>query len=400
MSGGRAQHRLHNGLVVTQTAIGMVLLIGAGLLMRSFVRILDVQPGFDPRHVVTTRIAVPFEGATHNQHYLFYQQLVERIAALPGVRSASAGWPLPMSSSSATVNFNIQGRPVAKGDEPSESLGLAMPGFFETMKIPLIAGRPFGAQDGLTGQPTIIVNQAFAKKYFPNQNPIGQHIQVRAGDDIFEHPVREVVGVVGDIKHKGLTTDFDPQYYLPYAQALITNPDVVVRTNEDPVAMQTAIGAAVRDLDKRVPVYRASTLEEYLYQSAAQPRFQAFLLSCFAVIALVLAAIGLYGLLSYMVVQRTREIGLRMALGAQRVDVLRMIAQRGLMLSLVGVGVGIAVSAVLTRLISGMLFEVRPTDPVIYAGTAALLLVVSVAASSAPALRAARLDPMQTLREQ
>jgi putative ABC transport system permease protein len=350
--------------------------------------------------VVTTRIAVPFEGATHNQHYLFYQQLVERIAALPGVQSASAGWPLPMSSSSATVNFNIQGRPVAKGDEPSESLGLAMPGFFETMKIPLIAGRPFGAQDGLTGQPTIIVNQAFAKKYFPNQNPIGQHIQVRAGDDIFEHPVREVVGVVGDIKHKGLTTDFDPQYYLPYAQALITNPDVVVRTNEDPVAMQTAIGAAVRDLDKRVPVYRASTLEEYLYQSAAQPRFQAFLLSCFAVIALVLAAIGLYGLLSYMVVQRTLEIGLRMALGAQRVDVLRMIAQRGLMLSLVGVGVGIAVSAVLTRLISGMLFEVRPTDPVIYAGTAALLLVVSVAASSAPALRAARLDPMQTLREQ
>src|SRR6185369_14571906 len=133
MSGGRAQHRLHNGLVVTQTAIGMVLLIGAGLLMRSFVRILDVQPGFDPRHVVTTRIAVPFEGATHNQHYLFYQQLVERIAALPGVQSASAGWPLPMSSSSATVNFNIQGRPVAKGDEPSESLGLAMPGFFETM---------------------------------------------------------------------------------------------------------------------------------------------------------------------------------------------------------------------------------------------------------------------------
>jgi putative ABC transport system permease protein len=164
--------------------------------------------------------------------------------------------------------------------------------------------------------------------------------------------------------------------------------------------MQTAIGAAVRDLDKRVPVYRASTLEEYLYQSAAQPRFQAFLLSCFAVIALVLAAIGHYGLLSYMVVQRTLEIGLRMALGAQRVDVLRMIAQRGLMLSLVGVGVGIAVSAVLTRLISGMLFEVRPTDPVIYAGTAALLLVVSVAASSAPALRAARLDPMQTLREQ
>ncbi|HEY2860290.1 MAG TPA: ABC transporter permease [Terracidiphilus sp.] len=400
LAGGKAQHRLHNGLVIAQTAIGMVLLIGAGLLMRSFVHILDVKPGFDPSHVVTTRIAVPFEDTKHNQHYLFYQQLMERIAALPGVQSASAGWPLPMSSSSATVTFNIQGQAVARGDEPSESLGLAMPGYFETMRIPLMAGRTFGAHDGLSGQPTIVVNEAFAKKYFAHVNPIGQHIQVRAGDDLFEHPVREVVGVVGDIKHKGLTADFDPQYYLPYAQALITNPDLVVRTNEDPAAMQAAIGAAVHELDRSVPVYRASTLEEYLYKSAAQPRFQTFLLSCFAVIALALAAIGLYGLLSYMVVQRTLEIGLRMALGAQRGDVLRMIVQRGLVLSLAGVGLGMTVSAVLTRLISGMLFEVRPTDPVTFAGTAALLLGVSIAASSAPAFRAARLDPMKTLRDQ
>lgn len=399
-TGGRSQNRLQNTLVVTQTAIGMVLLIGAGLLMRSFVRILDVNPGFDSRHVVTSRLALPFEPAKHNQHYIFYDQLMQRIASMPGVQSASAGWPLPMSSSSATVTFNIQGRPVAKGDEPSESLGLAMPGYFETMKIPLLAGRAFGPQDGLTGQPTIIVNQAFARKYFPNQNPIGQHIQVRAGDDLFEHPVREVVGVVGDIKHKGLTTDFDPQYYLPYAQCLITNPYLVVRTNQDPAAMQAAIAAAVREMDNTVPVYQASTLDDYLYKSEAQPRFQTFLLSCFAVIALALAAIGLYGLLSYMVVQRTLEIGLRMALGAQRSDVLRMIVLRGLSLSVAGVALGIAVSIVLTRLIAGMLFQVHPTDPTTFAATAALLLAVSLAASTAPAFRAARLDPMKTLREQ
>jgi len=400
LSGGRLQRQLHNGLVVAQTAIGMVLLIGAGLLMRSFIRIVNVDPGFDPKHVLTSRIAVPFEESRHNQHYFLYQQAVERISALPGVQSASAGWPLPMSNSSATVSFTIQGRPVAKGDEPSESLGVAMPGYFEAMKIPLIAGRTFGAQDGLTGQPTIIVNQSFVRKYFPHENPIGQHIWVGTGDGLFDHPIREVVGVVGDIKHKGLTADFDPQYYLPYAQALITNPYLVVRTKGDPAAVQTAIGTVIHGLDKSVPVYQASTLEEYLHKSAAQPRLQAFLLSCFAVISLVLATIGLYGLLSYMVVQRTLEIGLRMALGAQRGDVLRMIVQRGLTLAVSGVGLGIAASLVLTRLISGMLFGVRPTDPSVFAATAALLLIVSTTASSAPAFRASRLDPMKTLREQ
>ncbi|MGA2536281.1 MAG: ABC transporter permease [Terracidiphilus sp.] len=399
LAGGRAQHRLHNSLVVAQTAIGMVLLIGAGLLMRSFIRILNVNPGFNPKHVLTSRVGVPFDETKHNQHYIFYQQLLARISALPGVQSASAGWPMPMSSSNATISFNIQGRPVAKGDEPSESLGLAMPGYFETMNIPLIAGRTFADQDGLTGQPVIIINQAFARKYFAHQNPIGQHIQVGVGDDLFVHPVREVIGVIGDIKHKGLTADLDPQFYLPYAQALITNPYLVVRSNGDPAAIRAAIGGTIHELDRSVPVYQASTLEEYLSKSAAQPRFQTFLLSCFAVIALALAAIGLYGLLSYMVVQRTLEIGVRMALGAQRRDVLRMIAQRGLTLALVGVVLGMAASTALTRLISGMLFQVRPTDPLTFMATAAMLLLISVAASSAPAIRASRLDPMKTLRQ-
>jgi len=400
VSGGKGQHRLQNGLVVAQTAIGMILLVGAGLLMRSFVLILDVDPGFDPKHVLTARIGVPFDEGKHDQHYAIYQQALDRISALPGVESASAGWPMPMSNNGATISFNIQGRPVAKGDEPSESANVAMPGYFETMRIPLVAGRTFGEQDGLKGAPTIIINRAFARKYFPGQNPIGQHIQAGVGDDVFVHPVREVVGIVGDIKRKGLTADADPQFYLPYAQAIVTNPYLVIRTSGDPAAIQSAVTTAVHELDKSVPVYQVSTLEDYLSKSAAQPRFQTFLLTCFAVIALVLAAIGLYGLLSYMVVQRTLEIGLRMALGAPRANVLGMIVWRGLTLAVVGVGLGLLASVALTRLIWGMLFHVRPTDPLTLLATSALLLVVSVIASSAPAYRAARLDPMKTLREQ
>jgi predicted permease len=275
-----------------------------------------------------------------------------------------------------------------------------MPGYFETMRIPLIAGRTFNEHDGLAGPPTILINQAFAKKYFPGENPIGKHIQVRAGDDVFEHPMREVVGMVGDIKRKGLTADADPQYYLPYAQAVVTNPYLVVRTGQDAAPMRGLINAAVHELDKGVPVYQVSTMEDYISKSAAQPRFQAVLLTCFAGIALALAAIGLYGLLSYLVVQRTLEIGLRTALGAQKSDVLRMIIGRGLTLACVGVGIGLVISVIITRLMARMLFHIRPTDPLTLAAMVVLLFVVSAAASGVPAYRAALLDPMKTLREQ
>ncbi len=399
VSGARSRHLLHSGLVVAQTAIGVVLLIGSGLAMRSFLRILDVDPGFDPTHVATSRLAVSFD-LNHDRHFLFYRQLLPRIAALPGVQSASAGWPLPMSNSTATISFNISGRPVARADEPSESMGVAMPGYFETLKIPLIAGRTFDDRDGLAGPPVTVINQAFAAKYFPHQNPVGQHMQVRLGDGVFESPVREIVGVIGNIKRKGLTAEADPQYYLPYAQAVITNPFLVVRTSLEPGAMQHAIVAAIHDFDKGVPVYQVSTLDRYLTDSAAQPRFQAALLTCFAGLGLLLSAIGLYGLLSYIVVQRRSEIGLRMALGAQRSDVLAMIVRRGLLLALLGAATGLAVSAALTRFIAEMLFHTPPIDPLTFAGAAALLLAAGLVASAAPAYRAASLDPIRTLRDQ
>jgi predicted permease len=394
------RNRVHNGLVVAQTAIGLVLLVSSGLLIRSFIRILNVDPGFDPQHVLSARVGVSFNKLNHDQHLHFYQQVLARLSSLPGVQSASAGWPLPMSGGDATISFNIQGRPIAKGDEPSEALAVAMPGYFETLRIPLVSGRTFGEQDGIRGAPTIIINQAFANKYFRGQNPLGRHIQVRLGDDVFEQSIREVVGVVGDIKLKNLTAGAQPQYYLPYAQAVVTNPFLVIRAVGDPAIIQDGIRAAVHEIDQGVPVYQVSTLEDYVSNSAAQPRFQTFVLTCFAGIALVLAAIGLYGLLSYMVVRRTLEIGLRMALGAQRTDVLGMIVRRGLTLALIGVGTGVAISALIMRLLSGMLYRIRPSDPITFATAAGLLLLVSVAASVVPAYRAARLDPIQTLHEQ
>ena len=399
-TGGRGQNRVQSGLVVAQTAIGLVLLVSSGLLIRSFIHILNVDPGFDAKHVLTARIRLSFDKLNHDQHFEFYQQLIGKISSLPGVQSASAGWPLPMSNNNSRVSLGIEGRPTAKGDEPSESIAVVMPGYFETMRIPLVAGRTFGEQDGTKGAPTIIINQAFARKYFPGENPLGRHIRIEVGDGVFDHPMREVVGVVGNIKLKGLTADMEPQYYLPFAQAVITNPYLTVRTVGDPAALQGAIRAAVRGMDKSVPVYQVSTLEDYVSKSAAQPRFQTFLLTCFAGIALVLAAIGLYGLLSYIVAQRTLEIGVRMALGAQRADVLRMIVQRGLTLALLGVGAGLAISAMVTRLLSGMLYGIGASDPVTFTATTGLLVLVSIAASSVPAYRAARLDPMKTLREQ
>ncbi len=394
------RNRVHNGLVVAQTAIGLVLLVSSGLLIRSFIRILNVDPGFDPKHVLSARAGVSFNKMKHDEHLQFYDQVLARISAIPGVESASAGWPLPMSDNHASISFNIQGRPIAKGDEPSEELVLAMPGYFKTMRIPLISGRTFGEPDGVKGVPTIIINQAFANRYFRGENPLGHRIQVRLGDDVFEQSIREIVGVVGDTKLKKLTAGAEPQYYLPYAQAVVTNPFLVIRSSGDPAIIQDSIRAAVHGIDQSVPVYQVSTLDDYISKSAAQPRFQTFVLTGFSAIALVLAAIGLYGLLSYMVVQRTLEIGLRMAMGAQRADVLGMIVRRGLILALIGVAIGLAVSAAMMRLLSGMLYGIRPFDPLTFAGTASLLLLVSVAASVVPAYRAARLDPIQTLREQ
>ena len=399
VTGSRGQHRAYDLLVISQTAIGLVLLVSSGLLMRSFVDILKVDPGFDSKNVMTARIGVSFDMLKHDQHVQFYDQLLERISAFPGVVSVSAGWPLPMSDNNATISFDIDGRPVAKGDQPSEPLGIATPGYFETMRIPLISGRTFRAEDTPASAPVTIVNQAFARKHFPGENPIGRRIQPGLGDGQINHPMREIVGVVGNVKMRGLTTSPSPQFYLPYSQAVVTNPYLLIRTSGDSTAMSAALRATLNGMDRSVPLYEVSTLEKYVSTSTAQPRFQTLIFTWFAGIALLLAAIGLYGLLSYMVVQRTLEIGLRMALGAERTTVLGMIVRRGLKLALIGVAGGLIISAATTRFISGMLFGIRANDPVTFLAMSAVFLIVTVVASSIPAYRAANLDPIKALKE-
>ena len=281
-------------------------------------------------------------------------------------------------------------------------MGIATPGYFETLRIPILAGRAFTARDGTTAPPVVIVNEAFARKFFPGENPIGKRLTPGLGDGVVKHPVREIVGIAGSVKRQQLTGELDPQYYLPYAQAVITSPTLLIRTAGDPTRLTAALRERLTQADRDIPLYRIGSMDELVSEAAAQPRFQTMLLTAFAVLALLLSALGLYSVLSYMVAQRTLEIGLRMALGAQRSDVLAWILRRGALLAAAGLALGLAASVFVTRLLSasGMLYRIEPFDPLTFAAVTILLLVVSAISSSAPAVRAADLDPVETLRDQ
>jgi putative ABC transport system permease protein len=307
---------------------------------------------------------------------------------------------MPMSGSDASISFVVEGHPVAKADHPSESLGVALPGYFETMRIPLIGGRTFNGLDKTTSVPVAIIDQAFAKKYFAGVNPIGRHMTADLGDNVVNHPVREIVGVVGDIRQRGLAMDAVPHYYLPWTQAVITTPYLVLRTTGDPAILERAVKATVAGMDTNIPTYRVHPLEYYVAQAVAPARFQTLLLTSFAAIALLLAAVGLYGVLSYVVQQRALEIALRLAVGAQRGDVLRMILKRGMTLAAIGVAAGLAISFLITRFIATLLYGIEPTDAMTFCAMSLVLLAVAFVASVAPAYRAAQTDPMTTLRTQ
>ncbi len=399
-SAGRGQHHVHNALVVAETAIGLVLLVGSGLLIRSFVRVMHVDPGFEADHVLVTNIDLPDNRYPGDKNVQFYNQLLPRLAQLPGVQSAAAGFPMPLTGSMMNISFEIEGRPVAEADQPVEIVSTVTPGFFRTLGIPVLRGREFQETDTRTSNNVAVITQSFARKYFPNEDPIGKHIKPGLGDGYTSKAMREIVGVVGDIKRQRLTSDTAPEYYLPHAQATVSSPSLVLRTSGDPLSVANAVRSEVAALDKNVPVFEIHTYEGLLSKNAAEPRFQSMLLTCFAALALLLSAVGLYAVLSYMVAQRTLEIGVRMALGAQRVDVLGLILRRGLGLAALGLVIGMALALVLTRYMASMLYTIKPLDPATLLAVTAILLLVSLAASSAPAWRAARVDPMKTLRDQ
>ena len=397
---GRGQHRLHNTLVVAQTAVGLVLLIGAGLLIRSFVRVLQVDPGFDRRNVLTASLALPDNRYPRDKQIEFYRDLLPRLRALPGVTSVSAGWPLPLATSGIGISFDIAERPLPEAERNISRVSIAGPGYFQTLRIPLLRGREFQEGDTTKSKAVVVVNQAFAQKYFPGEDPIGKIVNPGLGDGVVSEVPREIVGIVGDVKVGQLTRDIVPEMYLPFEQTVIVSPRLIVRSSVDPASLVPAVRATMKQVDRNLPLYEVCTMDDLFSRSAAQQRFQAMLLSAFAVISLLLSAIGLYGLLSYLVAQRTLEIGVRMALGAPRQRVLAMVLRRGMFLAAAGVVLGIAASLALTNFLKGMLFGVRPLDAVTFVVVSAVLLVVCLIASSGPAYRAALLDPVKTLRDQ
>jgi putative ABC transport system permease protein len=397
---GRGQHRLQNSLVVAQTAVGLVLLVASGLLIHSFVRVLQVDPGFDRRNLLVASLSLPDSRYASAQQTQFYQQLLTRVRALPGVQSASAGWPLPLSTSGMRIAFDIEGHPLPEGDRNTALVSIVEPGYFQTMRIPVLRGREFQDSDDTKTIPVVIVSQSFAGKFFADEDPIGKHITPGLSDGTVKEVPRQIVAVVGDVKASGLKKDIRPEYYLPLAQAVVLSPKLVIRSAVDPVSLIAPLRGQLAEIDKNLPLYDVKTFDEVFSQSAAQPRFQALLLTSFAAIALLLSALGLYGLLSYLVAQRTLEIGVRIALGAQRGSVLGMFLRKGLTLAVIGLAIGVALSIALTRLMSGLLFGVRATDPLTFVLVSMVLLLVSLLASSLPAYRASTLDPMKTLRDQ
>jgi len=314
------------------------------------------------------------------------------------VQSAAAVFPLPMSGDEIRTSFQIEGRPVAKAEEPHTSIRVVTPNYFSTMRIPVLQGRDFTDRDREKSTPVIIINDAFARQFFPGENPIGKHVQAGISTGSSQKQMREIVGVVGNVKFQDLTSEWTQESYIPYAQLPFGSVTIVARAAKDPEGLAKPIASAVQLLDKDLPAYAPKTVEQYLNGTIAVPRFNTFLLAIFAGLAMILTAVGLYGVISYAVAQRTHEIGIRMALGAQPGDMLRLVISQGMRLALFGVGLGLVAALALTRFLSSLLFGVSSTDPVSFASVVALLFAVVFLACYIPARRAMRVDPMVALR--
>lgn len=397
VTAGMHRHLLRSSLVIVEVALALVLLVSAGLLIHSLVRLQNVNPGFSAHNVMASNIDLPDEKFSNAKKVQFLRDLMPRVKAMPGVVSAAAIVPLPMSGNEFQVAVEIEGRPTAKSDEVISSVRIITEDYFRTMLIPLLQGREFREQDGAEAAPVVIVNEALAQKFFPGENPIGKHIRPGISTDTKPSRMREIVGVVGNVKYRDLGSEWTPESYVPYAQLPFGNMTIVAHAADDPYSLAKPIAEAVRFVDQDVPAYHPRTVEEYLYGTIAIPRFNTLLLGMFAGLALLLTAVGLYGVISYSVAQRTHEIGIRMALGAQPRDILQLVVGQGLRLALVGVGLGMA-ALFLTRFLSSLLFAVNSVDPISLAVVAFLLLSVVLLSCYIPARRAMRVDPMVALR--
>jgi putative ABC transport system permease protein len=396
-SRGRATGWIRSGLLVTEVALSIVLLAGAVLLLRSFARVTSVDPGFRPDNVLTFRVALP--NAVYrdrHQRIAFYDALLEKLGAHPQVTAAGMTQTLPMRGD-YYLSVLIQGRPEPKpGEGLSASYRVVSPDYFRTLGIPLTRGRTFSARDTEKSPMVAIVDDAFVDRHFPDADPIGQRIDIGNGTDGFY----EIVGVVGRVRHDGLARTATPTMYVPYKHDLFGQMVIVARTAGEPMLLAAAARQLVREIDPALPAFAITPLSEVVSDSVAQRRFSMLLLGVFAAVAVFLAAVGLYGVVAYAVSQRTQEIGVRLAIGAQRRHVMNLIVGGGMRLALAGVAIGIAGALGLSGFLEAMLFDVRPLDPASYTVTAAILLSVAALACYVPARRAMRVDPIVALRNE
>jgi putative ABC transport system permease protein len=398
---GRGLRLWRDSLVVSEVALSLILLVGAGLMTRSFAQLVNVPPGFDPKNVLTGGISLTSNVYDKPEACVLYvNQTLERLKALPGVESVAFVAPMPFSGGNVGSDFRIVGRPEpTPGDEPGANNRSVTPEYFQAMKIPLIKGRYFNEQDRRGGTGAAIINQALARQYFSSEEPIGKRIShIGANQNEGDPEQWEIVGVVGDVHHSDLTLAANPEIYLPYQQNSWGWGNFLVRTSGDPENLAPAFREQIRSIDKSVTLTNVRPLPEAISETVAQPRFYTFLFALFGAIGLVLTVTGVYGLISYTVSQRTQEIGIRMALGATRQNVVRMVLRQGVVLAVAGVAVGLAISLGLARVIVSLLFEVKPTDWISFSAATFVLLGAAILASYIPARRATRVDPLVALR--
>jgi putative ABC transport system permease protein len=403
----KRQMRVSSALVASEIALSLILLIGAGLFLRSFWQILQVRPGFNPHHVVTAQIWLSYPNdPTQNRYFTtpkraaFMREVLRRVSALPGVEEASigGGGSLPLVPARNQVPFTIEGRPADSERTPVAEFASVTPGHFHALEIPLLSGRNLTDADDDKGQPVAVVDEAFAHQYWPGDTPIGK--RVRPGSFLSTSPWLNIIGIVGNVKSESLETQVVPHIYLSDFQSPSYSSVVYARTAADPGKIGDAIRREVQSVDPDVPVFAVRSMEEVVARSMAERRFALEILGFFAFIALLLACIGIYGVMAYTFSQRTHEIGIRIALGAQRQHILRLALGEGMLLVAFGLAAGLFGALLLTQFLRSMLFAVKPTDPVTFIAIAALLAAVALLACYIPAHRATRVDPLVALREE
>jgi putative ABC transport system permease protein len=398
---GNARNRVRSLLVISEIALSLVLLVGAGLLIKSFMRLRAVDPGFDASHVLVTPLS-PSKAkyAEIEQQRNFLREVLGRLEAVPGVEAAALVSPLPLSGNASSKTFTYEGQAVTAKNLLTSNFREISPNYFRARSIPLLKGRAFHESDTKDTPLGVVVNETFVRRFFPHADPLGKRILI--GADPTENanpPLSEIIGVVGDVHHGGLDMEAGPEYYVSYQQDRLRNLELVVRTKTDnPLTLSTTIRSAIKQVDQEQYIPAIETMDQLLAESVARRRFNMMLLGLFAALALLLAAVGIYGVMSYSVTQRTHEIGIRLALGAQTGDVLRMVVRQGMTLAFVGVGIGLAAAFIVTRIMSSLLFGVSPTDALTFGVVAMLLLGIALLACLIPARRATRVDPMVALR--